>query len=67
MRIDPLAPEEVVPVEKTSSPLTPLTPAFKVRMITLPEDDSVPNPLIIEMEPPVAPVELAPFDFPAYM
>ena len=64
--ISPDAPHVVVPVLNISSPLTPFTPAFKVRIIIVPLVDSVPNPLIIEIEPPVAPVSLIAFDLPAY-
>ena len=64
--ISPDAPVEVVPVLSISSPLTPAIPAFKVRIIIVPLVDFVPNPLIMEIEPPVAPVSPAAFDLPAY-
>ena len=64
--ISPDAPHVVVPVLNISSPLTPATPAFKVRIIIVPLVDFVPNPLIMEIEPPVASFVPTAFDLPAY-
>ena len=67
METSPDAPHDVVPVLNMSSPLTPAVPAFNVRMMIVPLVEAVPYPLIIEIDPPVAPVLTAAFDLPAYM
>ena len=53
MEIDPDAPLDVVPVLNISSPLTPVVPAFKVRIIMVPLDRILLYPLIIDIDPPV--------------
>ena len=51
--IDPDAPDDVVPVLNISSPLTPVVPASNVRMMIVPLDRMVLNPLRIDIDPPV--------------
>jgi hypothetical protein len=52
-RIEPDAPELVVPDENTRLPLTPDVPAFSVFTRTQPEEVAVPTPVDIDTLPPV--------------
>jgi len=53
MEIVPVAPELDVPELNVITPLTPDEPAFAVRIVMAPLVDSVPSPVVIEIEPPV--------------
>jgi len=50
---DPLTPELAVPVLSTNIPLTPFAPEFEVRSVIDPLEVEDPNPLLIEMAPPL--------------
>ncbi|MEC8422185.1 MAG: hypothetical protein VX000_00335, partial [Myxococcota bacterium] len=52
----PLLPALDDPVLNRSEPLTPDSPAFALRIITLPLDDAVPSPDDTHMTPPVCTV-----------
>jgi len=49
----PLFPALALPELNTSMPLTPETPAFMLRMVTMPLLDAVPSPLERLNAPPV--------------
>ena len=49
----PVVPELDVPELNVITPLTPDEPAFAVRIVMAPLVDSVPSPVVIEIEPPV--------------
>ncbi len=53
IRIVPVVPERVVPELKVMTPLTPDEPAFAVRTVKEPPPLEAPEPLVIEIEPPV--------------
>ena len=53
IEIEPLLPELDVPELNVITPLTPDEPAFAVRIVMAPLVDSVPSPVVIEIEPPV--------------
>ena len=61
--IDPDAPDDEVPVLNTSSPLTPLLPAFDVRTMSEPLDFAVPYPDSNEIVPPVLDADLPAYTF----
>jgi len=61
--IEPDAPSDVVPVLNISSPLTPLPPAFNVRINILPLDLSVPYPDCNEIVPPVLDADIPAYTF----
>ena len=49
----PVVPELEVPVLKVITPLTPDEPAFAVRTVMAPPPLVAPEPLVIEIDPPV--------------
>ena len=49
----PLAPLPVVPLLNTTLPLLPAVIAFALRMLTAPDDDTLPPPLVTLTIPPV--------------
>ena len=49
----PVVPELDVPELNVSTPLTPDEPALAVRIVMAPLVDSVPSPVVIEIDPPV--------------
>jgi hypothetical protein len=53
IEIDPLVPEDDVPELKLSTPLTPLAPAFALRMMIAPLVVAVPLPVVNATYPPV--------------
>ena len=53
IEIVPVVPELDVPELKVMTPLTPDEPAFAVRIVMAPLVDSVPSPVVIDIEPPV--------------
>ena len=53
MEIVPVAPGLDVPELNVITPLTPDEPALAVRTVMAPLVDSVPSPVVIEIEPPV--------------
>merc|ERR1711881_324630 len=59
----PDAPDDEVPVLNKSSPLTPLLPAFNVRINILPLDLSVPYPDCNEIVPPVLDADIPAYTF----
>ena len=53
IEIVPVLPELAVPELNVITPLTPDEPALAVRIVMAPLVDSVPSPVVIEIEPPV--------------
>jgi hypothetical protein len=60
MYIEPLFPELVVPVLKTSMPLLPAEPAFDEVIDTRPLEEPVPSPLWRLNGPPMVPEDAPP-------
>ena len=53
IEIEPVLPELDVPELKTSTPLTPLSPAFAVLIVMAPLVLAMPCPLLTPIAPPV--------------
>jgi hypothetical protein len=53
METEPLVPLLDVPELKTSTPLTPVSPALADATVIAPLDVAIPSPLVTPMEPPV--------------
>ena len=58
MVVAPLDPVRDIPVDKVTDPLTPLAPEFEVARTSSPLVVVLPNPLQIEIAPPVFDVDM---------